>query len=141
MLTELLTQLGLEIDNAVLATKLENVDVSGGDTDGILGAVGAYLKDSAGMVDDQVEQVLEQGKVVLVQMLPQLGIKARTSPETEVEGEGEVHMNGDAQQPLRGQSEVVIIEDVKAFKASMPLSAGARPVKELVEFEELEPKL
>ena len=137
MLAELLTQLGLEIDNATLATKLEKVDVSGGDTDAILGVVGNYLKESAGMADDQVEQVVEQGKVVLVQMLPQLGIKARTAPEV---GE-EVLTNGDAQQPLWGQSEAVIIEDVKAFKASMPLSAGARPVKELVEFEELEPKL
>ena len=35
----------------------------------------------------------------------------------------------------------VVIEDVREFKARMPLSEGARPVKDLSEFEELEPKL
>ena len=37
--------------------------------------------------------------------------------------------------------EAEVIEDVRAFKARMPLSEGARPVKDLSEFEELEPKL
>lgn len=38
-------------------------------------------------------------------------------------------------------NEAVVIEDIRAFKASIPLSEGARPVKDLSEFEELEPKL
>lgn len=39
------------------------------------------------------------------------------------------------------KSEPMIITDVRSFKATLPLSEGARPVKDLVEFEELEPKL
>lgn len=38
-------------------------------------------------------------------------------------------------------SEAVVIDNVRAFKAMLPLSEGARPVKDLVEFEDLEPKL
>jgi len=37
--------------------------------------------------------------------------------------------------------EAEVIEDVRDFKARMPLSEGARPAKDLSEFEDLEPKL
>jgi len=37
--------------------------------------------------------------------------------------------------------EAEVIEDVRDFKARMPLSEGARPAKDLSEFEELESKL
>lgn len=133
MLAQLLEQLGVAIDQTILITRLEEVDVVGGDTEGIMGAVGGYLKVDAGMPAEQVEQVMTQGKMVLSQVLPKLGIKPKQPQQ-----ESEVVVNGDAEIK---QAEVVVIEDVKAFKASMPVSAGARPVKDLSEFEELEPKL
>lgn len=130
MLSQVLTQLGVEPDNVALTTRLEKVDVSGGDSDGILAAVGGYLKETAGMAAEQIEQVLAQGKVVLAQALPSIGIKPKGTEPVEVAATEE-----------KGDSKTIIIDDVKAFKASMPLSAGARPVKDLSEFEELEPKL
>ena len=56
-------------------------------------------------------------------------IAQATAPDTAADG--------DSAQP----SGTVVIEDVKTFKASMPLSAGATPVKDLSEYEELGSKL
>ena len=53
---------------------------------------------------------------------------------TTTEIDGEVTTNGN-------KAKTIIIEDVKAFKASMPLSAGTRAVKDLSEFEEVVPRL
>ncbi|KAK4541096.1 hypothetical protein LTR36_008321 [Oleoguttula mirabilis] len=136
VLAQVLGQLGVEVDNATLVKKLDKVDVAGGDTAGMLGAVGGYLKETAGVAADQIEQVMQQGQAVLAQVLPSLGISTKpTAPEVD----GEVAVNGDA--ATEKASKTVLIEDVPAFKASMPLSAGAKPVKDLSEFEELESKL
>ena len=131
-LVQMLEQLGLkDVDAKDLTKRMEKVDVASGDTGGIVSAVGAYLKESAGMVAEQVEQVVEQGKVALDQILPSLGIVTQVA-----NGEAdEVVTNGES------HSKTIVIEDVQAFKASMPLSAGTRPVKDLGEFEELEAKL
>ncbi|KAK5120857.1 hypothetical protein LTR85_005924 [Meristemomyces frigidus] len=135
MLSQVLGQLGVEADNATLVKKLEKVDVAGGDTAGILNAVGGYLKETAGVAAEQIEQIMQQGQAVLAQVLPSLGISTKPAvPETN----GEIAVTGDAPEKA---SKTVLIEDVPAFKASMPLSAGARPVKDISEFEELEPKL
>lgn len=46
-----------------------------------------------------------------------------------------------ADPPSLNGSKIVFIEDPRDFKSGLPVSAGARPVKELEEYEELEPKL
>lgn len=135
VLVQVLGQLGVETDNATLVQKLEKVDVAGGDTAGILNAIGGYLKESAGMAAEQIEQVKQQGQAVLAQVLPSLGVSTKpAAPETN----GESAVNGDT---VKKASKTVLIEDVPAFKASMPLTAGTKPVKDISEFEELEPKL
>ena len=135
VITQMLNQLGLEdADGKELAKKMDKVDISSGDMDGILGAVGSYLQSSLNVAAEQAEQVMEQGKEALAMILPSLGIVSQSEPK-EDEADGQVATNGDT------PSKTIVIEDVKAFKASMPLSAGARPVKDLSEFEELEAKL
>ena len=47
----------------------------------------------------------------------------------------------DAPLPSSNGTEPVIIEDIRDFKAGLHVSAGARPVKDLSEYEELDPKL
>ena len=141
-LAQVLTQLGVEVDIVTLANKLDKVDVAGGDMQGILSTVGGYLKGNAGMAPEQVEQVMKQGEAILAQILPTLGIRSAPTAGVETNGEattnGEVAVNGNA--PAK-KSQTVVIDDVQVFKASMALSAGAKPVKELSEFEETEPKL
>lgn len=136
-LSQMLEQLGLEDTNASDLTKrLEKVDLGAGDAKDIMVAVGGYLKESAGMAADQVEALVEQGQTVLASVLPSLGIVPEAASEETAQPNGEVESNGEST-----EKNTIVIEDVKAFKASMPLSAGVRPVKDLSEFEELGAKL
>ncbi|KAK3074824.1 metalloprotease [Teratosphaeriaceae sp. CCFEE 6253] len=135
-LAGVLGQLGMQADVATLASRLEKVDVAGGDADGIVAAVGAYLKEDGGNSTQQVQSATEQAPVLLKQILPQLGIRAKgeaiaeTSPAVGGEGDGQGK-----------KKTTVVIEDVKAWKASLPLSAGPAAARQLSEFEEVESKL
>jgi insulysin len=65
-----------------------------------------------------------------------------TVPESEIRGGASTSTaDGACVGTGPSDSKTVVIEDVKAFKASMPLTAGVRPIKDLSEFEELEAKL
>lgn len=130
--SSMLAQLGLEADTALLAKQFEKVDIASGDAEGIVGAVSAYMKEKLNMAADEVEGIMEQGKLVLAQVLPALGIVSAQEQQQQEQANGDVAPR---------ERKAVVIEDVKAFKASMPLSAGARPVRELSEFEELGAKL
>ena len=135
----MLEQSGLEDTNTQdLNKRMEKVDLAAGNAKDIMGAVGSYLTETAGMAAEQVEAVVEQGQIALASVLPSLGIVpqgANGIAEEAAQPNGEVEVNGEA------KSKTVVIEDVKAFKASMPLSAGVRPVKDLSEFEETGSKL
>lgn len=136
-ISQMLEQLGLEDGNTQDLTKrMDKVDVAAGDAKEIMVAVGSYLKESAGMAAEQVEALVEQGQAVLASVLPSLGIVPKAANGVAEEA---AVPNGEAE--VNGESKTVLIEDVKAFKASMPLSAGVRPVKDLSEFEELGAKL
>lgn len=134
-LTSMLNQLGLENVNAAdLQKRLEKVDIASGDIEGIVAATGNYMKDGLGMAEEQVKQVMEHGKVALGHVLPSLGIVSESSGANGKATEGNADL-------ANGDKSTVVIEDVKAFKASMALSAGPRAVKPLEEFEELGPRL
>lgn len=47
----------------------------------------------------------------------------------------------DEDPPSANGTEIQFIEEVRDFKASLPVTAGPRPVKDLAEYEELDPKL
>nr|POE87489.1 a-factor-processing enzyme [Quercus suber] len=134
LITQLLSQLGVTVDEATLTRKFSSIDITTGETEGIIGAVRSYLEESAGAAKDQIEQIVTQGQAVLAQALPQLGIQ--TAKKEDVGGEDLA-----AKAKAAGVSEPVLIEDRRAFKAMMPLSKGAVPVRDLSEFEELESKL
>ena len=139
MISQMLGQLGLEDTNtADLNKRIEKVDLAAGDAKDIMTAVGSYLKESAGMAAEQVEAVVEQGQTVLASVLPTLGIVPKDANSVSEEA---AHPNGEVEANGEKKSKTVVIEDVKAFKASMPLSAGVRAVKDLSEFEELGAKL
>lgn len=142
--SQILDQLGLDVDDAALEQQFESVDIAGADLEGIVGAVGKYLTDVAGASEEEAQEVVEQGRTVIGGVLPSLGIVAPAAAAAGEEqqpvanGHANGEVNGEAE---REQSKAVVIEDVKAWKASMPLSAGPRPVRELSEFEEVGPKL
>lgn len=77
-----------------------------------------------------------------------LGVSAAKAKEVMVAFEAEL-ATADAAVPVTGcHGEVaangtsrVVIDDVRAFKAGLPVSVGATPVKHISEFEEIDPKL
>ncbi|KAL6722042.1 metalloprotease [Lecanora helva] len=128
-----LTAMGVEADLEKLTSRMETVDVVGGDQAGIVDAMAVYLEEDAGLVEDEVSQVLEQGQQLLGTILPSLGIEVKQV----VDG-----IDGVEELPEAPTVKATtFIEDARDYKASMPLTAGRRPVKDLSEFEDTEPKL
>lgn len=137
---ELLGQLGVTVDTAALSTQLEKVDLAKGDVEGILSNVGEYLQKAAGVAAEQVEAIMQQAQAVLPQFLPQLGIKPQAAEPEEANG----HANGTANGHTNGEvpkSNTIVIKDVKKFKESLPMTPAPHAVKDVSEFEDLEPKL
>lgn len=85
------------------------------------------------MAEDQVKSLAEQGEGLLQQILPSLNLTSETK-------ESEEKTNGDAELKENGEK-TVLIEDVRAWKASLSASQGPRMVKDLSEFEDFEAKL
>lgn len=132
MVSQMLGQLGVTVDGPALNKRFADVDITTGETDSIVGAVRSYLGESAGAATEQIDQIVAQAQAVLAQALPKLGIQTTAKDEAVKEN---VPANAEGVNPP------VLIEDIRAFKAMMPLSKGAVPVKDVSEFEELEAKL
>lgn len=133
-LSQALTQLGgTTVDEDALSSRLSKLDLNAGtNAQSILSAVTDYLRESAGMAEEQVKSLAEQGEGLLKQILPSLNLTAAAS-EKEVAAKEEV-TDGEGKK-------TVLIEDVRAWKASLPASQGPRMVRDLTEFEDFEAKL
>lgn len=134
-LSQALTQLaGTTVDETALSARLEKLDLTAGsNVQGVLGAVTGYLRETAGMVEDRVKSLSEQGEGLLQQILPSLNLTSETK-------DSEEKTNGDAELKENGKK-TVLINDVRAWKASLSASQGPRTVKDLSEFEDFEAKL
>ncbi|KAM0723354.1 hypothetical protein Q7P37_000340 [Cladosporium fusiforme] len=124
-LTQALNQLGAStVNEEALSAKLANLDLSSGKADAqqILNTLTSYLRDSAGVAEEQVKIIAEQG-------------------------EGAPLVNGDSEKQgaevdgAKEKKKTVVIEDVRAWKASLPASKGPVCVQDVAEFEERGAKL
>jgi insulysin len=141
-----LTQLGnTAVDETALSQSLSKLDLNANtDSKSILSAVTSYLRDSAGVAEEQIKALAEQGEGLLQQILPSLNLSSTTSAKEEVETNGNVETNGDEKvngNDGKEKKKPVLIEDFRAWKASLPASQGPRMVKDLSEFEDFEAKL
>jgi len=125
-LEQFLTMQGMPADKDALNGRFKDVDVT--DQEAVMSAVTTYLKEDAKLPEQVVTMALEQGKPLLEQALAQLHAASSSGAETE---------NSVQEQ----SSKAIKIEDVRAFKASLPLTKGAKPIADLSVFEDLEPKL
>ena len=125
-----LTMMGVDVDIENLSARLNNVNISGGDQQGIVEAISDYLAEDIQAPPDQSESVLRQGEELLSTILPSLGIEVQYMAEE------------DERLPEAPIVKLTtLIENVHNFKASLGLTAGARPVDDIAQYEELEPKL
>lgn len=129
MTAQLLASGGITADADKIEARLAKIDLPNADPDTVVNVVMQYVKEDAGLAEEQAKEIEPQAKAALVQVLPQLGIKA--SQPTPVDGEAEVVKTKRA----------TLIKDVHAWKASLALSAGAAPMRDLSEYEDLDPKL
>lgn len=139
-------QLGAQgVDEEKLSKQLEKMDLSSGSNGGaggvdakkVLETVSSYLTSLPGMAEEQVKSLVEQAEGVLGQVGGLLGIKTTGSAA----GEGESEKAGEVKEEGKDGKKTVVIDDVRAWKASLPASRGPRMVRELSEFEEVGAKL
>lgn len=135
-LVQVLGQMGVKSDPTKLQERLSKVDVAGGDVDGIASAMSEFLEKDSGLPSTDAQTLMSESAPLLSQVLPTLGIRPKGA---KVHDDNTSTTSSEARLPAIKEAEV--IEDIRAFKASMPLSEGARPVKDLSEFEDLESKL
>ena len=128
LLGQNLNSMGLDLDQAELKQDFEKVDVSKGDEEAILSTIKSSIGDK--LSGDKLEAILEETRENLGTLLIALNIKAPVE-DKEVNG---TDMAEKIPTPI-------IIQDVDTWKASMTVSEGPRPINELSQFEELEPKL
>lgn len=133
LLGKYLNSLGLEVDDEKLTKRFADVDVVGGDEAGIIHAISAYLSNDIQVEDGRAKDVIEQGQQLLGTVLPSLGIEVRPAAKND----GIDHEGDDV--PVTKVT--TFISNVHEYKAGLQASAGARPVKDISEYEDLEPKL
>jgi insulysin len=124
--------MGAPTDKSALTPYLEKVDIGEGDAGKVMGAVGDYLQKALGMAKEQIDQVSKMGEQALPSLFAGLGIGAKKKTDV-------AETNGNS--VAKNESKTIIVKDVKAFKASLPMTAAPKPVKDLEEFEDLESKL
>lgn len=133
LVVKYLTTMGIGVDAEKLSQRLETVDIAGGDQQGILKCISSYLNDDAQIPSDQLSKIVEQAEKLMGTVLPSLGI------EVQLEA-GSVDGSADLPEapPVKATT---YIESVHDYKVALSVSAGPRPVTDLSEFEETEPKL
>lgn len=158
-LSQALTQLGGDssstaaVDDTALSQQLSKLDLSSGtslDPKKVMGALTSYLRNSAGLAEERVKELVEQGEGLLGQILPALNLTSAASSEETVSKEGPsadvpvanghgVSNGGDGEGEEKKQA--ILIKDVRAWKAGLQASRGPRAVRDLSEFEDLGAKL
>ena len=134
-LSKFLGNSGVSGDPDTLKADLGKVYIPGGDQGGVTSAVRKYAESS--LPADKVDSIMEQLSKALPPLFLALGIKSATA-ENEQQEEPEISsaINGDAE-----KIPAAIIENVEIWKAGLRVSEGPRPLVDLSEFEEIEPKL
>ena len=128
-----LTVMGIDADQTKLTKRFDGVDVTGGDQAGIIDAVARYLDEDAELNEEEANEVLVQGQELLGTVLPSLGIEVKQAVDG-VDGEEELP----EAPPVK---KTTFIENVREFRAALPLTAGRKPVTDLSEFLDTESKL
>lgn len=124
----------MQLDASVedITQRLESVSLQGAQVaNDVADALVEYLRSNAGLTDDsQVAQVKAQIQAAMEQVLPTLGIQA-----------GAPQMDEMPNNVVKGVKAATKIENVHTWKASIPLSEGAKPMRDLSVFEDKEAKL
>lgn len=130
-------------DQAKMKKHFVGVDIGSGDKTAIVNAVSRYLSSDEDVPEAKLQDVLTQGQSLLTTVLPSLGIEPELTngEKAAFEEAKEATVDGGSMPKQSNGTTVVRIEDGHAWKASMTVAPGARPVTDLSDFEENEAKL
>jgi insulysin len=128
LLFQYLSSTGLDLDPDHFKQHFVEVDVSGGDEETILSALRNSIGDRLPV--QKAEPILEEARKNLETLLVALKIKL-PAEEKEINGTD----------VAKKSPSPIVIEDVDTWKASMTVSEGPRPIHDLSQFEDFEPKL
>ncbi|KAF2403106.1 a-pheromone processing metallopeptidase Ste23 [Trichodelitschia bisporula] len=116
LLTKFFDTQGIKVDSELLKQRLHSVNAEGQNLEPMARAVLSYLVEDAKVPEEQAKDVMTQA----------LALIPEAKEENLTEGTAKT---------------AVPITDVRSFKASLPVSHGPQPVKDLSEFEDIEAKL
>ena len=134
LLSQLLASQSLSAEGETLSARLEKYDVLK-TPEKIADALLGYLAEDIAVPKDRANSLVEQLQALLPTVLPQIGLSL-SKPEKE-----ESNLLPSGETGTESSQGPTLIEDVHAWKASMQLSSGPKPLKDLSEYEDVEPKL
>lgn len=130
LIAKFLTSLGVDGHSSKLKRRFDAVDVAGGDLAGTVTAITNFVLEDLRLPAGKCETITKQSQEALATALPALGIQIKVSAEESSE-----------LTPAPPMKPTTYIEDVHAWKASHEVSTGPRPLTDLSEYEDFEPKL
>lgn len=134
-LLKFLSSSGVNCDSETLKEDLQKVNITEGNQEGIKLVIKSYATSS--LSEEKLEQLSKQLDEILASLFLSLGIKsASADKEQEKLPEPDQATNG-----IVEKTPAVIIENVDTWKAGLRVSEGPRPLVDLSEFEDVEPKL
>ena len=132
LLGKYMITMGVSVDLEQLTSRFSTLDITTSDQSAILSTTSTYLTSDAQVPSSRAEEILSQGQQLFTTALPSLGIEIRSATD------------GVATDEFPEAPEVkktTWIENEHYYKAGLAVSKGPRPVMELEELEEVEPKL
>lgn len=124
-LVELLEEQDITVDEK-FKSRIQSIDTETADIDSVAKVVQDYLINDLDYEDDEVEELMESGKPMLGSLLVSSGIQKPVE---------EAPVNGAATR------KATVVSDVHKYKAQLMATTGPRPVRDITEFEDIEPKL
>ncbi|KAI9883166.1 MAG: Methyltransferase-like protein 7B [Watsoniomyces obsoletus] len=135
MIEQFLSSYEIPVDADLLRQRFDSVDLAKTSPESMISTLELYLVEDLKVDPTKTASVIDTGRSLMSTAMMKSGMQPT---EAGVESEGSKEDNTTADST---GNKVVMIDDVREFKASLAVSAGARPVKPLSEFEELNAKL
>lgn len=114
--------------------RLDGLEIHPANQRAIFSAIEQYLRNDLSLEDHRAKAVLEKGQT----MMSALWFSAGVKPD-EQQGIDSMAADDDSKRPAKKAS--IPIESIYEFRAKLPLTAGAQPLRDLSEFEEVTPRL
>lgn len=131
LLTRHLGANGVATDADALRARFKDVDLASADPHpAIVHALSSHLLEDALQPQHTVDAIIHQAKAMLPQALPAPGVIL----DGQVDGEEGAAATAPRQEAFEPATRPVFIRDPFDFRASMPVSVGARPVRDLSAF-------